>query len=602
MAQNTHQYLPEKYINKNVVAPSDVNSYQYDYRDPGDVFIDEDFSDSIPSTWTTIATAPNPDEQWFGDEGHGNDPPGASVHWRASEEPRDEWLITPTLSLPTTTNTIMFYFDFSTSTYWLVDANSDDLKIFISTDGGTTWDDPIWAEDSTELVEASGVEVPFENFAWYTARIDISQYNGQDIKIGFHYKTVDQDPLPDHIGVSFYLDNVKVLEYYNNNVEIVSIYPAFSGYGFYSQLPARHVNMVEAGENQEVRLSADILNDCLNPQTNVNLNVTITDGSGEIYNETTATGVTLQPMESDSLGLDTLAQQFVFPDQDIDNYTFTFTATQDEVDDNTDNNVRSIITEVSPGTFCRTYDDIFNSSLDITQFGAADGDFIGNMYYLFSDDTVQSVSVNLTSSSTPGITLIAEVYYWNGTEFFCPIQSDEYVVDESELNTWINIPLIEYGDGEDVLEIPDTWPYLQVLAGVRVYFSGNPWAVNAQIFNYHDYQNSSIYYLGADAQWYYTTRVPAVKLHTSPIPGINDLGDNDPLIKVYPNPVSGEVNIDNVEGADIFIYDLLGKQVASVNNADKFNTIDMSGMAEGTYIIKIQTDKYITTKQVNLVK
>ena len=60
-------------------------------------------------------------------------------------------------------------------------------------------------------------------------------------------------------------------------------------------------------------------------------------------------------------------------------------------------------------------------------------------------------------------------------------------------------------------------------------------------------------------------------------------------IEVYPNPTNGQINIANSEGQNIVIINTLGQVVASIDNATENQTIDMSGLCEGTYFVKVGT-------------
>lgn len=60
-------------------------------------------------------------------------------------------------------------------------------------------------------------------------------------------------------------------------------------------------------------------------------------------------------------------------------------------------------------------------------------------------------------------------------------------------------------------------------------------------------------------------------------------------IEVYPNPTNGQINIANAEGQNIVVINTLGQVVASINNATENQAIDMSGLCEGTYFVKVGT-------------
>ncbi|MFA7615630.1 MAG: T9SS type A sorting domain-containing protein [Moheibacter sp.] len=81
------------------------------------------------------------------------------------------------------------------------------------------------------------------------------------------------------------------------------------------------------------------------------------------------------------------------------------------------------------------------------------------------------------------------------------------------------------------------------------------------------------------------------------------LGVNDQQIvevNVYPNPTTGIVNLVSGKNIDnVNVYDVSGRLVKTVNkiSSDK-SVLDLSSLANGTYILKIQTDKKVVTKKV----
>ena len=66
-------------------------------------------------------------------------------------------------------------------------------------------------------------------------------------------------------------------------------------------------------------------------------------------------------------------------------------------------------------------------------------------------------------------------------------------------------------------------------------------------------------------------------------------------IKVYPNPASDILNIESQEEVNhIEIFDLLGKQILSFKGA---KNIDVSGLQNGIYLLKINTEKGSLTEK-----
>lgn len=58
-------------------------------------------------------------------------------------------------------------------------------------------------------------------------------------------------------------------------------------------------------------------------------------------------------------------------------------------------------------------------------------------------------------------------------------------------------------------------------------------------------------------------------------------------IEVYPNPTNGQISIVNAEGQNVVVVNALGQVVATVENADENQTIDLSGLCNGTYFVKV---------------
>lgn len=58
----------------------------------------------------------------------------------------------------------------------------------------------------------------------------------------------------------------------------------------------------------------------------------------------------------------------------------------------------------------------------------------------------------------------------------------------------------------------------------------------------------------------------------------------EPGVKVYPNPAKEKVTIDGIEVAEVQVYNALGQLVKTVRGT---NEIDLSGLVEGVYLLRI---------------
>ncbi|WP_420572106.1 T9SS type A sorting domain-containing protein [Kordia sp.] len=68
--------------------------------------------------------------------------------------------------------------------------------------------------------------------------------------------------------------------------------------------------------------------------------------------------------------------------------------------------------------------------------------------------------------------------------------------------------------------------------------------------------------------------------------------------KIYPNPSTGILNIqtNTTDSASVDVYDMFGKKVVTSNNVN--NTIDISNLKNGMYIVRITTNNKSVTKKV----
>lgn len=86
--------------------------------------------------------------------------------------------------------------------------------------------------------------------------------------------------------------------------------------------------------------------------------------------------------------------------------------------------------------------------------------------------------------------------------------------------------------------------------------------------------------------------------------GIDGVNGGDNSVSIFPNPSTGIINITSATDANISVCDVTGKNVMleTVANAGKTQQIDLAGFANGVYIVKIQSNDFITIKKVVLSK
>jgi hypothetical protein len=73
-------------------------------------------------------------------------------------------------------------------------------------------------------------------------------------------------------------------------------------------------------------------------------------------------------------------------------------------------------------------------------------------------------------------------------------------------------------------------------------------------------------------------------------------------VKVYPNPTTGIVKVENAENATISVYTLTGSLVKTIESNAVNTSFDLTGLAKGTYLVKVIKENEVVTKKINLLK
>ncbi len=544
-----------------------------------------------PAGWDTITiTGLN----W--QHGTSGNPGGDAMisYSQAPEANRQVILVSPAWTVPA--NNARFLFDFSTSYYWLVDNNTDDMRIMVSTDGGTTWSDTIWKEDDQALVVASGVSGHYDNFTWYSASIDISAYAGQDITFGFYYKT--NLGVGGHDGVSFYLDNVGMMEEWADNLVMENSNIDFQTSGWYSKIPVY----------QPIGLVSDsitVYNKGLNTQTNVHFDVSIDHGGTNDFSQSmTTSGSGLTDFATHVRDGYLMNVGFAPDSTNFFTYTLTNTIGQDQTDQDLSDNSGSWDFMMTCYEFSR-----YNNrtrTLSVADYnGGGNNDELGVIFYIPNPDTVASMTFYCSTSTTVGTSCKAIFYSQDPTtgDWTSVIESDIHDFTSADLGQRITLPFLTDG----FTEIIHGGGFY--LADLQFYFDPDTEDIRIGAddelpISETGYQNTVNLHL--TGSWYYiTSGVPTYTLNFIDHHCFAANTENQDVqmnTQIYPNPANTQLHVDNVEGATISIYNLVGEKVSELTNANKFNTLNTVDLAAGTYIVKVVNDNQVTTKTISIVR
>ena len=223
-----------------------------------------------------------------------------------------------------------------------------------------------------------------------------------------------------------------------------------------------------------------------------------------------------------------------------------------------------------------------NYSLDINNDGIPDFTFNayegGGMIQTAGGCSIESLGSNSICVVDKGrvdpdtmkfASMINKDLYWNnGTLYFNEYVNSQVPNSSSSSGIWLNL-----GDkyvGLRVIESTDT-----IYGWVRVH-------VNSPDIIIKDYAS----YL----------RPASINIRTF---------DGKSGVNIYPNPATNKVYIErtNNEAMKVSLFDMLGRQVnATINSENKKTEIDVSGLNEGIYFVKVQTSKGIINKEILIEK
>ena len=83
---------------------------------------------------------------------------------------------------------------------------------------------------------------------------------------------------------------------------------------------------------------------------------------------------------------------------------------------------------------------------------------------------------------------------------------------------------------------------------------------------------------------------------TNSLLSVNDFTQE--TITLYPNPTNGIIHIENAEGFQVEVYNILGKVILSKSNIINQDKLDLSNLTAGVYYVKFQNENTTEVKKV----
>ena len=577
-----------------------------------EVFLDEPFDTWLPEGWSVIE---GPGSVYYSHWWH-RDESFATVF--VTSDNQDEWLITPEITLPTAGD-LRLSADMMGAPYRMITMDYGDFFVNISIDNGTTWE-TIWVEDDQEIVEASGVDWPWQHNEWFYPSISLNDYAGQTIKIGFRYVSPDGD------ADWWNLDNIMVKSLMQNEVALQEF--NFPQYGLINDTYSFEGTFKNFGENEVTSFEA-------------------------IY--------TVNSVESDPFIVDNISVPhnttysfthdvpYTFENAELYDLSLVITKVNGEDDPVSNNNVlyhdisiateylaRKPMFEVFTSSSCPACPGA-NEAVDATLANNV-GNYslvkyqvywpgIGDPYYIV-DDSIRSVYYNV--GGVPDFYsngIYDDGYSFNQSAFnaataegaMAEIDLDYYFTG---INVTVNVnvtPTINILDAAVHIAIVEKTTYNNVgnngetefhnvlmkmlpgsygtsftlQPGETVSLSESANLIETFIEEFEDLQ---VVVWIQDNETRYVIQSESSDLTV----GINDLDDQE-KVSIYPNPVSNLLYIENAPG-ELCIYNHIGQLIYSFEDNESHKAINVSEFPNGIYIIEIKSPNGEVSRQKFIVK
>ena len=331
-------------------------------------------------------------------------------------------------------------------------------------------------------------------------------------------------------------------------------------------------------------------------------NVTVFDPEmTEIYNET-VTGISLSTFDVDTI--DVLVEFGLDAEPMNGEYTVVYNvvATDDAF---MEDNIDTTYFHVTDNMMARDVNNVTSyTGPGVWQSGGNDGDMLGTNYIFMYETTIESLDVFISSATSAGTSLVAHVMQYDdvASDWIDIGTSELTVVSEDMIGDWYSFT---FADPIEITPDPETGA-MEVKAAIEFYFNeediyiGVDPTVNVSIWG------ASWYFVEGDnanswlslSNW--SSGGLSIRLAT---PSSNAVANIDAeKVGVYPNPNNGIFTIENVRGADVEVYNLVGQRVYAASNLEQNVKIDLSDLSEGTYIVKVSGLNDVKTQKINIVK
>lgn len=490
---------------------------------------------------------------------------------------RDGWLISPTMDLSATP---YLHLVIEQAFRWCC---SDDTPHFIdiSSDGGATWPTRVALNESF----GANVDGPTN-----TISVNIGPGIAADPSMARFRISHDGSASGNVTHYHWQIDDISLVESPTNNLELTSYMYDEWFFDLSADFSTLEFATYPSSQVRPLTMKGNVLNDGTAAQSNVTLDVEVTDDNSSSVFSGSDFLASLAPSSNDSI--------YVLgytPSGNTGRFTVDFTLSSDSIDGDPSNNVGQKWFEVSDYIFARD-----TGSLDNNIDNQGEAYEVGNWFNIQNnDELLYGIDVAIDDASDVG-TIIGGILYDSARD---PIEeTDEYEITSSDLNGTgdANFVTLLFSSPVDLFQGED---YLITV----VHFGGQDNVV-VGTSGRSPAQTSSLYD-NTIPDWFYITNTPMVRMNFNPSVGIEDVAFEHgiKLGQNFPNPFGDmsqiSFEVDQAMEVTFEIHDLTGKLVHYTDLGKVIpgnHTIDISAseLGDGVYFYSLTTNTNSLTKRM----
>ena len=225
-------------------------------------------------------------------------------------------------------------------------------------------------------------------------------------------------------------------------------------------------------------------------------------------------------------------------------------------------------------------------------FGITNSYEVGNLFEIVQNDAIGAINVYLHPNTELGALIYGVIYKEDQGDWLYLDQTSDHTITFDEIGSWITLPFsfpTQIGPGE------------RILVGAGHY--GGPDAVYVGMGgNIVDADENTVMKLdGTDNTWYSQDSVPMIRMINTINTATRDFDTHDKMVKVYPNPTNGIIQINRAETMGAITAELInamGQSFFTHTISNDQQTLDLSQVPAGMYVLKLTGEGYKTAKRI----